>query len=241
MTRLVLVLGCHRSGTSLAAKSLECLGVSLGDNANWSAPDNPSGFHEDRDILSLDERLLYYVKSGWDDPTPIRDFSPLDRYIAPAAQLLAHKLERFPLLGIKEPRMCRLLPFWRRVFAEIGCDVACVHVVRHPTAVATSLQRRNRLYRRVCLDLWSEYVTRQYADADPAWPAWTVQHDAAVSEPAHTVRKIGAALGLVVDEDRLQQFCANFIRKPEPAALRFFQYLPPDIAEQWDTVREMAA
>lgn len=241
MIRLILVLGCHRSGTSLAAKSLECLGVSLGNNAEWSGPDNPQGFHEDRDILALNERLLYYLNSNWDDPAPIRDFAPLQRYLGPAASLLAHKLSRFPLFGVKEPRMCRLLPFWRRVFTEIGCDVSVLHVVREPGEVVASLRRRNGMTARTAYDLWLEYVERQYADADPAWPAWTIDYAAMVREPAHILRQIGAALDLRVDEAALQEFAGQFVRRDKAPALRFFQYIPPDVSEQWERVKGIAA
>ena len=53
MSRIILVLAMHRSGSSLVTKSLECLGVELGDRAEWYGEDNVSGFWEDLDILAI--------------------------------------------------------------------------------------------------------------------------------------------------------------------------------------------
>ena len=48
---LVVVLGVHRSGTSLAAQVLNALGVRFGDKLIPGRSDNPAGFFEHREIL----------------------------------------------------------------------------------------------------------------------------------------------------------------------------------------------
>lgn len=135
MSRLVLVLGAHRSGTSLVARSLECLGVGLGPKAIWNGPDNPRGFFENRDVLAINVRLLSLMDSAWDDTRPIKrlgmaavldpDIVELGRI---AEMVLRAELARYPVFGIKEPRLCRLLPFWKPVFEKPGCQVSVVHV-----------------------------------------------------------------------------------------------------------------
>ena len=104
MSRLIIVLGMHRSGSSLVTKGLECLGVSLGDRADWSAPDNPTGFHEDLDILAIDEAVLKRCGSAWDQPLDLGRAVFLSDLEVVAKRTLGDKLERFPLFGSRKIR-----------------------------------------------------------------------------------------------------------------------------------------
>ena len=65
-SRVIVVLGMHRSGTSAIARSLELLGVGLGDNLHPAGFDNPKGFWEDRACLEINEELLRYFGSAYD-------------------------------------------------------------------------------------------------------------------------------------------------------------------------------
>jgi hypothetical protein len=60
---IVLVLGMHRSGTSLCSHLLSALGVDMADNipgpGNASpAPDNPRGHWERWEIVEFHDRIL---------------------------------------------------------------------------------------------------------------------------------------------------------------------------------------
>jgi hypothetical protein len=59
---------------------------------------------------------------------------------------------------VKDPRLCRLLPFWEGVWREVGLDVVFVNVLRHPYAVAKSLHRRDRIPIEYGVVLWLEYI-----------------------------------------------------------------------------------
>ena len=64
--QLVVILGMHRSGTSLVTKSIELLGYTLGDNLMPSGVDNPKGFWEDLDIVQFNDKLLASNQTSWD-------------------------------------------------------------------------------------------------------------------------------------------------------------------------------
>ena len=235
MSHLILVLGMHRSGTSVITKSLECLGVSLGDNAEWYGKDNEAGFWEDRDVLAIDEALIARYGGIWSDPVCAVPPSPADWAVPDiksiARRALTTKLERFPLLAIKEPRMCRLLPFWRDVL--IRCEVSVIHVVRHPMAVARSLEKRNGIRIERGLALWLDHVERQFADVDPAWPSVTVRYEWFMEGAELEVRRIGDALGLTFDEDKAIEFGANHWRPDLQHEKPTLDPLPVEIEQAW--------
>ena len=81
----IVVLGMHRSGTSLLAKALEIFGYNFPENLMQPNKDNPSGFWEDIDIVELNESLLSSNQVSWDIPLDpgsynfSRDFKDRDR------------------------------------------------------------------------------------------------------------------------------------------------------------------
>ena len=64
---IIVVLGMHRSGTSVMARALQVRGVDLGDQLMPpSKGDNEKGFWEDEDITRFDDALLETLGSSYD-------------------------------------------------------------------------------------------------------------------------------------------------------------------------------
>jgi hypothetical protein len=219
MSHLLIVMGCHRSGTSLVARSLKALGAELGDAAEWSGPDNPTGFWEHQGVLAVNEKVLEICGARWDAPPTLFDVmracdqQPDLTYLSGAAEhMLRRELDRYPVFGIKEPRLCVLMAFWRRIVSGLGCDVSVVRAIRHPDAVARSLQRRDGMTRDRALNLWLRYVEGS-TDGRTAWPSVTVDYDAMMAEPIQQVARIGKHLGLPVDKIETVRFATDFVNE----------------------------
>ncbi len=244
MSHVLLVLGCHRSGTSLIARSLECLGAELGPEAKWSGPDNPD-FAEDQDVLAINKSLMAHIGSDWGSPRPL-DWSPLGAMLASESNrqvraLIAERLTRYPLWALKEPRLCRLLPFWKPIFYALGCKVSIVHAIRHPMAVARSLERRNQIPIATGLELWLEYTRRAFEDVDPAWGSVTVEYDLMMSVPLAQVARIGNVLGLTILGDATVKFAQETVDGALwHEVIENDAGLPDDVAALWRWVRREA-
>ena len=65
--RSVVILGMHRSGTSVLAGSLQEAGLVLGDVVT-QAPHNKKGNRENRAIMFMQEDLLQSNGGSWDNP-----------------------------------------------------------------------------------------------------------------------------------------------------------------------------
>ena len=232
--RVVAVLGMHRSGTSATTRALSALGVSLGDHlAPPIAGMNDKGFWEDLDVFALDVRLLKAVDSDWDRIAPLAaaDIERLrDRgLVLEAIELLRRKCADCALFGFKDPRVAKLMPFWKEAFVQGGFDVSYVIAMRNPISVARSLQKRDGFLPGKCYLLWLEYVLTCLAHVDPA-RCVVVDYDRLLEAPDRELARIAAALDLVVDEARLAEFASEFL---DPA-LRHATYRAEDLALEVD-------
>lgn len=195
--RVICVTGMHRSGTSLAARAVNLLGVSFGSAASLllPGPDNPAGYWENRAAKELDDELLARLGGSWDHPpilVPGWEHGPeLDDLVVRAEELIARDLVAGPddLVGLKDPRLALLLPFWTRV-API---VATVVVVRDPLEVAASLEVRNGLGPTDAGSLWLRHLLAALAQG-PA-PV-VVRHRDLVGDLVAAATDLASALGL---------------------------------------------
>ena len=126
--KLIVVLGMHRSGTSVIARGLQVMGVKLGNKFLPSREDNITGFWEDVDLNALNVEMLKSLNNDWHFLTPIQpdDVETLRRngYFGRAIKMLQKKTSNIQVFGFKDPRVAKLLLFWKEVFAQSGLKSA---------------------------------------------------------------------------------------------------------------------
>jgi hypothetical protein len=153
----LLVLGTHRSGTSMTAGIAEAAGFQLGGPLGGPADDNPRGFFEHLSISQLHDRLLAEVGLEWHetvDPLTLASTEQLDRWRTEIGELFDEVAGDLPLFCFKDPRALRFLPLWHEVLEQRGREVVHVVALRNPRHVAASLLRRNGLQPAQCERLW---------------------------------------------------------------------------------------
>ena len=137
----VLVLGMHRSGTSLVARALEAAGLYAGrsDDMLAAQADNPLGFYERQDLLEANDALLKTAGASWFQPpeAPLGGDGPAMAAVAAVNETLASSAGADVGTFLKDPRLCLTWPAWA------GSDTVILYVYRNPLAVADSLRRRN--------------------------------------------------------------------------------------------------
>ena len=152
--KIAIVMGCHRSGTSLIAAALKHFGAYLGKNLRSASEENEKGFFENVHIVDFNDRLLEFLNGRWDNPffdgqqaLSIIDEETLGPWQDEAEALFRDTFGDEDFCAIKDPRMCQLLPFWQRVLKK--CDyhdemIYYVHIARHPVEVAHSQRKRKQ-------------------------------------------------------------------------------------------------
>lgn len=177
----VIIIGMHRSGTTLVAKTLEKLGLFVG----WRKDVNNEALF----FLHLNEWLLAQAGSRWDRPPAVGEWLGDDTFRELLGRTLRSALTNinaasywgvsgiltrrqqfcapFPW-GWKDPRNTITLPLWLDLFP----DARVIHIRRHGLDVAMSLVRRNR-------EFATNYCTRGLARWRPFTrmkPLWFSPH-----------------------------------------------------------------
>lgn len=168
-----MVLGVHRSGTSAATRVLSLLGAELPRRLMPPDPlNNDLGFWEPSQLVELNDEILASAGSSWDDVSPFPEsWFETERARALRSQAMAEMRKDYGdsgLIVLKDPRICRLVPFWREVLAAFSAEPLFVVPFRNPLEVAGSLEARDGFTTAKSLLLWlrdvlsSERATRGF-------------------------------------------------------------------------------
>jgi glycosyltransferase involved in cell wall biosynthesis len=213
--RLFLVLGMHRSGTSAVTRALSTMGINLGDHLMPPLHgNNDKGFWEDVDVNALNIDIQNFLQSDWHylSAMSTADIEKLEEagFITRACDLLRKKMDSFPNFGLKDPRVTKLLAFWKFIFSKLGCQVSYVIAVRNPISVAASLQRRDEIPTEKSLALWLEHTLISLNQACSA-RCIVVDYDRLMSSPKKELVRIAQALGLTLSEGLSTEYCSDFL------------------------------
>src|SRR5580698_4580077 len=80
----VIILGMHRSGTSMVSELLDELGLFVGKELQDD--------HESTFFLDLNDQIMSRVSAAWDNPKPILDFLACEEAVRMTAAALAADL-----------------------------------------------------------------------------------------------------------------------------------------------------
>jgi len=226
---LVVVLGMHRSGTSAITRSLQVLGVELGEKLIGPiAGNNEKGFFEDVDINSFNNEILKSIDSDWSYISPItsHQYDKLfeQGFFLRAVELIRDKLQSVDFFAFKDPRIAKLLPFWKQVFSHLGYDIYYVLALRHPLSVAKSLFKRDRLMLTHSYWLWLGHILESL-HGSMGKPRLMVNFDSLIQAPREQLLRIAETCQLEIDEEALTLFEESFL----DMSLRHTVYEPHDL------------
>jgi|GEM_PF-2271156 len=201
---IIVVLGMHRSGTSVITRGLQVLGVDLGENLMPAAPGiNEMGFWEDQEISSFNNALLQKLGSDWNRLNGLDDVALLGDVFAEerdhALALLKSKLHEGLVFAFKDPRTAILLPFWQEIFKRLGLSASYLIAVRNPMEVAESLHRRDGIALLKGMLLWVKYSIAAVRFTQGLQRVF-VAYSAVMQEPRIQLKRVSHALELADPE-----------------------------------------
>ena len=154
-----IILGMHRSGTSVLTGLVSLFGLNLGSDLMSPTDDNPKGYFENNKIFKLNDQILGEHGSCWDDycftVDDISDYK-FSQYVALAKEIINEDRDHHIEI-IKDPRLCLLFPIWKTAFEELGITIKVIVVYRNPAEVAHSLLKRDGFELSKSYWLWAHY------------------------------------------------------------------------------------
>lgn len=239
----VMIIGMHRSGTSLTTRLLEHLGASMGSRQEIET--NEAFFFRHRNEL-----MFSLAHAAWDNPMALSRTLEIPRLQAAFARIAQSNVDalcsrhlatpdstvtstQIPVWGFKDPRTTITLPVWLSIFP----NAKVINIVRHGQAVATSLLEREKrqVPRRVplslvsldtglSLNLWAEYVLAAHRNSAllPANQYCEIRYENLLSSPAEVIHKLAGFVGLPADDEHLAQTARLVHRSTKPMAASSF-------------------
>lgn len=216
--KMLMILGMHRSGTSVLAGTCRLLGADLGDRMMGAGQDNVMGFWEHEEIVRIHDALLERLGFSWDDVRALPEKWWTYEVIRPQRLALLEVLKRdfagSPLACVKDPRLCRLLPLWQDLLKELGWQPLYLIATREPAEVIASLKVRNGFSSEKSALLNLRYLL-EAEGASRGGPRAFVDYAAALADWRAALKPTWNRLGLAwpKDDASLDAEAARFIHK----------------------------
>ena len=213
--KLIVVLGMHRSGTSAITRGLQVMGVRLGNRLMPPLEgNNPKGFFEDIDLNAMNIEMLSVIDSDWCHLAAIDsiDIQILRKqgYFLRASELLRQKVSGASVFGFKDPRVAKLLPFWKCVFSHCQINVSYVLALRNPLSVVKSLAKRDGIDAEQSYLLWLGHVITSLTGS-AGDKRVIVDYDRLMRSPDQELMRIAKCTDLEIDPTELQSYKSEFL------------------------------
>ena len=141
-SKTVVILGMHRTGTSMIGGTLSRLGVDMGEElvgVDWT---NPLGHYEDKCFLSLNREILEAAGGDWKNPPDQRRIIiQEENFSGDIRELIRKRESRSKIWGWKDPRTSLTIELYLPHLTNpylIVCH-------RDKQEIAESLKRRNKM------------------------------------------------------------------------------------------------
>src|SRR5712671_7604284 len=184
---IVVVLGMHRSGTSLCAHILSAMGIDMAD-AIGEHPSNTRGHWERWEIVEFHDRILGLFNRDYYGP--FHDFSlPVAWWADPRVFAIKREIVAFlgrrmgdGYFGFKDPRTGRLMPVWHQIFNDLKLAPKIVLCLRDPAQAARSLKARDGLDLGIGEYRWLTHMVDFYRYSS-AFDVCTVEYERWFTDP----------------------------------------------------------
>lgn len=170
----ILVMGMHRSGTSIVAEILDALGVNMGRFMDTN--------HEPMTHIALNNWILRQAGTTWEYPTDIERLYSSEKALDAVRGSIRGATERSiiksvhmstnknQVWGWKDPRNTATLPVWLNIYP--GAKV--IYVRRHGVPVASSLCARRNKFENSKLRIWHKVLTPMKPGPGMGSRLWTI-------------------------------------------------------------------
>ena len=219
MTKILVIIGQHRSGTSMLSGSLNIMGGWLGSNYEFEADQyNQKGYFENKWTDIFNNKILnmlgchwYYIKS---QPNEWWNQCRFDTFLDELKSNIIKDLNCLPngkFYIIKDPRISIILPLYIKAFNQLNIDASFIFSDRETEEIVDSISHRDGFNPKMIRDM----VIKHRTYAEPYLKnnfIWTNTFSNMFYKPEKFLRYIRDKFGLplIINEKTLTEL-NNFI------------------------------
>jgi hypothetical protein len=189
----------HRSGTSALTRTLNLVGCDLPKTVLPGDVGNVVGHWEPERICFLNNALFEAAGTIW------HDFEAVDEewlrspkaaeFRAKAIDIVKEEFGSSALYVLKDPRICRFPAWWIDAIEATGASTSIISIVRNPSEVAASLEKRDGFDASFGVLLWLRNVLDAEAQSRGR-PRAYIHYDALLADPKAALHRVSATLGI---------------------------------------------
>ena len=228
----VLVLGMFASGASALTRVANLMGAAVPPLVVGGAPEGAHEAWSSARLAALNEEILSALDSAADDWRQLNvAWRDPDQGAMFAERIRVGVEEEFgqaQIFALKDPRLCRMLPFWMSALEAANIRTCPLMIVRNPLEVAASLQHSLGIAPELASLMW----LRHYLDAEfetRHLPRNVVTYEALLDDWRSIMVQSAGRLGL------------NWPRTPAEVSADVRAFLSHDLHHQRATKAELHA
>jgi hypothetical protein len=227
-----IIVGMHRSGTSLLAGFLNKSGGDFGDPDTFHPADkwNPGGYFEQKEIIAINKKLLH---GAFNKLSYIA--LPTNQTILKRGTIISNELsrlvERYNGKIVKENRFCLTLPAWQMSGLKLSSIVICL---RNPWDVVQSIWERNHVPHFLGFQLWLKHLTRILSNTvDIPRCYFSYEYAIDVNTRHRELCNVLDFLSIPYDAEEVDVLAKKMIKMPDVENFAFKRKLPSKIEYLW--------
>lgn len=191
----LIILGMHRSGTSLTSNIISSIGYDLGETLLGMDVSNVDGHFEDEALVNLNDSVLSALGCDWKSPPSYEIVNSVrEEFVAQYADYVGQRNASNESWAVKDPRLSLTIQLMLP-YLDSPRFIVCYRSVE---AVAKSLNKRDglslddatALYR-----MYNQHIERFFLE-NPNLDKLVIQYEDLVGQPDFSVKKILAFLGV---------------------------------------------
>lgn len=217
---IVVILGMHRSGTSMLSSIVHSLGISMGpeiDLKRNNPQSQPYGYWEDQSFVSINRQIIKSAGGHWHRPPGrLKILETSIEYRDKISELVETR-RKSKNWGWKDPRNCLCIECYQYVLRSED-NVKYVHIIRDKRAIAQSLIRRGEVlsgvenqvmaweqlayeYERRVRDFLNRYQVSCY----------TIAYEDTLKHPEYEIGRLALYLG--INDDKLMEEAIGRVKR----------------------------
>lgn len=211
---IYIVLGMHRSGTSLIAGLLHKSGITMGIPRNFRpgpSEENPKGYFENFEFRKLNDDILEssgYIVKAWNPK--VKEVKANWIHKLRMKRLITKYSRKYRKWGWKDPRQMLTCDRWFEVIQELelGRIVKVILVYRHPLSVAISMIKRGNIETvSHGLALWFLYNQRVLESIEKyPFPCLVFSFERIFEDPLSVLSNLAQFVGTEIDRETFDDF-----------------------------------